>query len=112
MVTTVQVSGNNNPFSGGFDLSGTPQSSLSDEISFSINTTATGVYNFTNSSVQLVISEIDLNTDINTTQNFQFTVTNYEAIGTYIHATFSGDYVDSNGVTKSITGTMYVIRAT
>ena len=84
-----------------------------DEVNFEIDTTAIGSYSLTDASAPLlVISEIDLNTNTTTTQNFEFIITNFGGQSQYIDVTFSGDFTDVNGVTKSITGTIHVRRDT
>lgn len=59
---------------------------------------------------ELIITDINLDRAMTTTQNFQFVVTNFGAVGDYIDLTFSGNYVDINGVTRTITGTIHVRR--
>jgi len=109
VITRLQVSSYYNSNSGGFNVIG-EEPGTSNEIFFSIHTTNTGVYTLADFYSHLVISEINLFTDTTVTQNFQFVITNYGAVGDYIDLTFSGDYVDGNGVTRSITGTIHVRR--
>jgi len=45
----------------------------------------------------LVISEIDLNTNITTTHNFEFIISNFGNQTEYIDVAFSSDFTDSAG---------------
>lgn len=111
-VTTQQIFISNfNSSTSGFQILAAGQAPL-DEINFEIKTTAVGTYSLTDvSDPLLVISEIDLNTNnANSTPNFEFTISNFGAPTEYIDVSFSGDFTDSTGATKSITGTIHVRR--
>lgn len=110
-VTTTSVLGDKNIYSGGFDLYGTPQDPLQ-EYYFSIQTITPGIYTLADFNGLVVITEIDLNTNISATQNFQIVVNNFSTIGGFIDVAFSGDYVDGSGITHSISGTLHVRRDT
>ncbi|QCE42346.1 hypothetical protein [Psychroserpens sp. NJDZ02] len=60
----------------------------------------------------LVISEIDLNTNITTTHNFECIISNFGNQTEYIDVAFSGDFTDSAGGIKSITGTIHIRKNT
>ena len=108
IVILINQSGGSNSNTGGFSVLGYPESG---EFYFSIDTTALGTYTLADFNADIVITEINLNTATTTTQNFQFTITGYGAIGEYIDVVFSGDYVDSSGVTRSLSGTFHVRRS-
>ena len=101
-----------NSNTSGFQVLADSETSF-DEVNFEIDTTAIGSYSLTDVSAPLlVISEIDLNTNTTTTQNFEFIISNFGNPTEYIDVTFSGDFTDINGVTRSITGTIHVRRDT
>lgn len=72
-------------------------------------TTVLGTYSFTTTPSFRIESEV-LNMSNNIPNTIQFTLTNYGAIGDYIDMTISGNFTDNDGIVKSISGAVHVIR--
>ncbi len=65
---------------------------------------------YTTTSTSNFMFEVGINMDFSVPDTLQFTLNNYGAIGEYVDMTITGDFTDTNGVVKSLTATVHVLR--
>ncbi|WP_397363101.1 hypothetical protein [Olleya sp. R77988] len=54
--------------------------------------------------------EVGINIDFNIPDTLQFTLNNFGAVGGYIDMNINGDFIDNNGVVRTLSASVHVIR--
>ena len=87
-------------------------SSLAFPISFdtTVPTRFQGIEIGVGNGIETIIKDYDFNTNTNPI-NVNAYITNFGAVGDFIDITFSGNYIDDNGNTRTIEGEVHILRS-